>query len=271
MFGQPAGAGGLRVVAMDQRRLRLFLRRLDGMGNRKWIRSSTPGSRRCWLGMPGLPPGADAKREARPVRKAAAMAGGERGEAIVPGKPEESLLWEKVDGRDAAEEAACREAEKAALKDWIAGGAHWGTDPIDPFRSRPPGGPAATGGRCSRSGGRASGGRRRGLGRNADRLASSCAPLEAKGLSPSPEADRADADPPPDLRPDRPAARRRRRSTRSSPTVPRTPTRGWSIGCWRRRTTASAGRGTGSTWSASARATASSDEFRPTPGAIATG
>ena len=41
----------------------------------------------------------------------------------------------------------------------------------------------------------------------------------------------ADADPPALLRPDRPAARRRRRSTRSSPTRPPTPTRGWSTAC----------------------------------------
>ena len=37
---------------------------------------------------------------------------------------------------------------------------------------------------------------------------------------------------------------------RSSTTNRPTPTRRWSIGCWRRRTTANAGRGTGSTWPA---------------------
>ena len=45
---------------------------------------------------------------------------------------------------------------------------------------------------------------------------------------------------------------------RSSPTRRRTPTRRWSIGCSTRRITASTGAGTGSTWSASPRPTASS-------------
>ena len=47
------------------------------------------------------------------------------------------------------------------------------------------------------------------------------------------------ADPPPQLRPDRPAARRRARSTSSSTTRPPTPTRRWSTGCSPRRTSAS--------------------------------
>ena len=68
----------------------------------------------------------------------------------------------------------------------------------------------------------------------------------------------AHADPPGVVRPDRPAADARRRSTPSSRDTRPTPTRSWSTGCSPRRTTASAGPGTGSTWSASARATASS-------------
>ena len=97
--------------------------------------------------------------------------------------------------------------------------------------------------------------------------------LEADGLSPSPPADKADPDPPRHVRPDRPAAdprgdrglrpRRRARRLRS----------GWSTACWPRRTTASAGAGTGSTSpdTARTRPTRSSPGSIPTAIAIATG
>ena len=46
------------------------------------------------------------------------------------------------------------EGEKAVLRTWIASGAGWGTDPIDAFQTTTAAGPAATGGRFSRSSGR---------------------------------------------------------------------------------------------------------------------
>ena len=55
--------------------------------------------------------------------------------------------------------------------------------------------------------------------------------LEREGLSPAPEADRGDPDPPRHARPDRPAAHARRGRRLSSATPHRTPTSGSSIGC----------------------------------------
>ena len=80
-----------------------------------------------------------------------------------------------------------------------------------------------------------------------------------------------DADPPADARPDRPAAdagggRRVPRRTRRP-----TPTRSWSTGCWRRRTTASAGPGAGSTWPATPTRTATASTPRAPSGSTATG
>ncbi len=96
--------------------------------------------------------------------------------------------------------------------------------------------------------------------------------LEANGLSPAPEADRLGSDPPAQLRPDGLAARRPRRSTRSWTTRRPTPTSGSSIAISRRRNTASGGRGGGSTWPATARATDSNlTSSARMPGAIATG
>ena len=52
---------------------------------------------------------------------------------IVPGKPLESELWKKVESDEMPPKKPLSAAEKAILKGWIAGGATWGTDPIDPF------------------------------------------------------------------------------------------------------------------------------------------
>jgi hypothetical protein len=63
-----------------------------------------------------------------------AMLGGEGGVAIVAGKPGESLLWERVEAGEMPPKTALPASEKAALRDWIASGAIWGTDPIDPYQ-----------------------------------------------------------------------------------------------------------------------------------------
>jgi hypothetical protein len=62
------------------------------------------------------------------------MAGGELGPVVVPGKPDESLLWQYVDQDKMPPKKPLAAREKAALRDWIAAGAKWGTDPIDPHR-----------------------------------------------------------------------------------------------------------------------------------------
>ena len=59
--------------------------------------------------------------------------------------------------------------------------------------------------------------------------------------------------------------RRRKRLTPFLPTHPRTPTRSWSTGCWPRRTTASAGAATGSTWPATPTRTATAAPTRSAP------
>ena len=81
----------------------------------------------------------------------------------------------------------------------------------------------------------------------------------------------ADADPPADVRPARPAADAGGDRRVSSPTRRPTPTSSWSIGCSRRRGTASAGRGTGWTSSTSPRRTATTrTRSASTPGRTAT-
>lgn len=60
--------------------------------------------------------------------------GGETGVVIVPGKPEESLLWQHVESNSMPPKKPLPDSEKQLLKAWIQAGAKWGSDPIDPHR-----------------------------------------------------------------------------------------------------------------------------------------
>jgi hypothetical protein len=64
----------------------------------------------------------------------AALAGGKSGAVLVPGKPEDSLLWRRVAAGKMPPKKPLPAADRALLRAWIASGAPWGTDPIDPFR-----------------------------------------------------------------------------------------------------------------------------------------
>lgn len=68
------------------------------------------------------------------TRKAAAVAGGENGVVFLPGKPAESPLWKNVSENEMPPKHPLPADEKETLRRWIASGAAWGTDPIDPFR-----------------------------------------------------------------------------------------------------------------------------------------
>jgi len=66
-------------------------------------------------------------------RKIAALAGGESGEVIVPGKAAESLLWEQVSSDEMPKETDPMSAQdKTLLREWIDAGAAWSLDLIDP-------------------------------------------------------------------------------------------------------------------------------------------
>src|SRR6185295_15894577 len=53
---------------------------------------------------------------------------------LVAGKPHQSMLWEKVANDEMPPKKPLTDAQKKLLFTWIADGARWGTDPIDPFR-----------------------------------------------------------------------------------------------------------------------------------------
>ncbi len=121
----------------------------------------------------------------------AARKGGDVGPAVVPGEPESSPLWEHVASGDMPKgRPALTDAEKGRLRTWIADGAKWGTPEIDPSSVstdrragydwwslqpvRPVALPAVKRSDWPRN--------------DVDRFV--LARLEARGLSPAPEADR---------------------------------------------------------------------------------
>jgi hypothetical protein len=69
------------------------------------------------------------------TRRKSFAAGGDSGPAVVPGKPDASLLWQRVRDGEMPPKKRLAAADKAALRAWIAAGARWGSDPIDPFRT----------------------------------------------------------------------------------------------------------------------------------------
>jgi hypothetical protein len=70
---------------------------------------------------------------------------------VVAGKPDSSELWKKVAADEMPPKKPLSAQEKAILKDWIAAGAKWGADPIDPFAVTTATRAGATGGAFNRS------------------------------------------------------------------------------------------------------------------------
>lgn len=78
--------------------------------------------------------GEEAKAELDLQHRETVFKGGENGSAVVGGKPQESLLWQRISADEMPPEDPLSEKEKAILLGWIQDGAEWGTDPIDLFR-----------------------------------------------------------------------------------------------------------------------------------------
>jgi Protein of unknown function (DUF1553)/Protein of unknown function (DUF1549)/Planctomycete cytochrome C/Concanavalin A-like lectin/glucanases superfamily len=63
-----------------------------------------------------------------------ALKGGKSGPAVVPGKLDDSVLWERVNADEMPPKHPLAAADKKKLREWIVAGAVWGDGPIDPFR-----------------------------------------------------------------------------------------------------------------------------------------
>lgn len=78
--------------------------------------------------------GAEPKGELDLSNHKGAVAGGESGTAIVPGNLSGSHLWVRIEADEMPPDSPLGAAEKLLVKNWIAGGARWGTLRIDPFQ-----------------------------------------------------------------------------------------------------------------------------------------
>jgi hypothetical protein len=67
------------------------------------------------------------------TRFASATKGGESGPALVAGDLDKSLLWQRVADNEMPPKKPLSAEEKETLGAWIAAGAKWGVDPIDPL------------------------------------------------------------------------------------------------------------------------------------------
>lgn len=63
----------------------------------------------------------------------AVTSGGDSGTAVVPNKPGDSLLWERVNADEMPPKHPLDAREKKILSGWIEQGAKWGTSPLDAF------------------------------------------------------------------------------------------------------------------------------------------
>ncbi len=74
---------------------------------------------------------ADAKKGGLDLsRRPSALAGGDSGPAVVPGKPAESLIIEKLTAGEMPPKGALAPEQVAAVRDWVARGAEYGPEPI---------------------------------------------------------------------------------------------------------------------------------------------
>jgi mono/diheme cytochrome c family protein len=81
--------------------------------------------------------GADRKRGGLDLtRRAAARAGGKNGPAVVPGRPDESLLWQKTAAGAMPPQGALPPEQVAALRRWIEAGAPYEGEPLVPAVKR---------------------------------------------------------------------------------------------------------------------------------------
>jgi Protein of unknown function (DUF1553)/Protein of unknown function (DUF1549)/Planctomycete cytochrome C/Concanavalin A-like lectin/glucanases superfamily len=78
--------------------------------------------------------GDDVKGKLDLSTRESAMAGGESGKVIEPGRLEDSLMWTYIESDEMPPKKPLTEEEKTRIKNWISQGARWGTERIDPFR-----------------------------------------------------------------------------------------------------------------------------------------
>lgn len=68
------------------------------------------------------------------TERESALAGGDSGRVIEPGRPDDSLLWQYISSGEMPPKKPLAEAEQVVLRDWIRSGAPWSGAAIDPYQ-----------------------------------------------------------------------------------------------------------------------------------------
>jgi hypothetical protein len=114
----PAAAAGVELLVQADRDAGLFQTQIAPLFAKHCLECHDPTTREGKLDL---------------SRNAAALAGGESGPAIVPGKSSASLLWTRVASDEMPHDRPpLSSQEKALLKQWLDGGAAWSLEVIDP-------------------------------------------------------------------------------------------------------------------------------------------
>lgn len=78
--------------------------------------------------------GSDAKSGLDLTQREKILSGGESGTALVPQKPDQSLLWQRIAADEMPPKHPLTAAEKLIVKEWIEGGAVWSGGALDPLK-----------------------------------------------------------------------------------------------------------------------------------------
>ena len=81
----------------------------------------------------GCHDGAEKKGGLDLSRRETALTGGDGGPVLTPGKPDESVLWQRIVDDEMPPEHPLPAAERTVLKSWIERGAPWSGPPLDPL------------------------------------------------------------------------------------------------------------------------------------------
>jgi len=82
----------------------------------------------------GCHSGSDSKSGLDLTRREKLLAGGESGAAVVPGSPEQSLIWQRIESDEMPPKHPLSAAEKSLFRQWIKDGANWSGGALDPLK-----------------------------------------------------------------------------------------------------------------------------------------
>ena len=82
----------------------------------------------------GCHSGSDAKGNLDLTSRESLRRGGDSGPSIVPGKPDQSLIWQRIEAGEMPPKHPLSDEDKSAVKDWVQSGSIWVGGALDPLK-----------------------------------------------------------------------------------------------------------------------------------------